>query len=672
MDEDDLEEIDEAELESLELDLEDEESLEDSELELAMGGELDVDEDLGDLDIDEDSSDLEEADDDDELQALDAELEGLDEDLEDLEDLEGEDLDGLDLDEALDEDDLDLEGEESLDEGELALDGELDVDEELEDLALEDDPADLDETDDDLQALDAELAGLDSELAEDDEDLEDLDDEDLEGLDLDLEDEGELALDGELEADEDLEDLEADFDEEELAELDDDDLESLDLDDELDDAELALDDDLIDDDLEDLDDQELAEDDLDADMEDAELAQLEQELQDLEGDLSTEGSVLEGAAPEPGDLIDELMGPADSNVEESLGPEILGPPPTLGAADDALFAGPAATDTLGDEFFSGPAAPNAAVEPVSPEITEEEGDGENADQDDGLLDDLVIDDAEEEERLEPPSKEYRSSILEALRQVQKSDSVTSRAEVLSVLESAVPKEYRAAVSERRRLVRLSCQYDVNCYQGNQIFHATISDISLGGMKIEVSRQLEAGSELQVSNPNRSEGEPDERIAAQVRWFRVKDDGLAEVGLQFVDPPEVLGRSWVVSLLNKVGMQSQVFNQRKYTRATADFDIDIIDETGDVYAGRCVDLGLGGALVDTDPVFALNDIVTFRCRSFGVHGLLEAESRLVKVKHLDDQYGRYALEFENLDAPTTKLLGRYVVDLLKLGRGPRSS
>ena len=118
------------------------------------------------------------------------------------------------------------------------------------------------------------------------------------------------------------------------------------------------------------------------------------------------------------------------------------------------------------------------------------------------------------------------------------------------------------------------------------------------------------------------------------------------------------------------MQSQVFNQRKYTRAAADFDINVLDEAGDVYPGRCVDLGLGGALIDTEPHFEQGDVVTFLCPSFGIHGRLEAEARVVTVKHLEDSYGRYAVEFENLDAATTKLLGRYVVDLLKLGRGHR--
>ena len=118
------------------------------------------------------------------------------------------------------------------------------------------------------------------------------------------------------------------------------------------------------------------------------------------------------------------------------------------------------------------------------------------------------------------------------------------------------------------------------------------------------------------------------------------------------------------------MQSQVFNQRKFSRAVGDFPGGIVTEEDLVYEGRCVDLGLGGALVDTAPGFEIGEIVTFRCLSFGIHGRLEAESKIVKIKEMNEDYGTYALEFQNLDAATTKLLGRYVVDLLKLGRSPR--
>ncbi len=338
---------------------------------------------------------------------------------------------------------------------------------------------------------------------------------------------------------------------------------------------------------------------------------------------------------------------------------------------DVFFSGPAQAADLGDDFFSGPAETETGLgdfEFSQPEAVPEEGD---EDEDDELIDDLEpIVEEQPQPTLVAPPKEYRSAILDALRKVQSKDEMQARADVLSVLEASVPPELRQVVSERRRLVRLSCEYDVNCYQGNQIFHATIRDISLGGMKIELTRQLEQGSLLEISNPDPVDGKSDKRVTAQVRWFRVNSNGKAEAGLQFVDPPEVLGRSWVVSLLNKVGMQSQVFNQRKYTRAVADFGVDIVAENGDVYEGRCVDLGLGGALIETVPDFEEGDTVTFRCLSFGIHGRLEAKSKIVKVKEKTDDYGTYAVEFVDLDAATTKLLGRYVVDLLKLGRTVR--
>ena len=476
----------------------------------------------------------------------------------------------------------------------------------------------------------------DAELAELEDDDEDLDDEDLE--DDDLED-----------AEESLED--EDIDDKELAELNAEELE----------AELA-----------ELDDEELGELEIDEkELEALSADELEAELADLDDNLGVEDELLAGvdkltADSQLGPPMAELTAPTDEGTGELLGA------PALADDADVLFSGPATESPIDEDFFSGPAdAPALDDSEFASQDFDEDLDDEEFDEDDDFIDDLdPMDEIDEEPALEAPTKEYRSSILEALRKVQRGDEAQTRADVLSVLEAAVPAEMRKVVSERRRLVRLSCEYDVNCYQGNQIFHATIQDISLGGMKIEVSRQLEQGSQLEVSNPNRTEGQEDQRVTAQVRWFRVNNAGKAEAGLQFVDPPEVLGRSWVVSLLNRVGMQSQVFNQRKYTRAVADFPVDIVTEEEDVYEGRCVDLGLGGALVDTAPGFEIGEIVTFRCLSFGIHGRLEAESKIVKIKEMNEDYGTYALEFQNLDAATTKLLGRYVVDLLKLGRSPR--
>ncbi len=389
----------------------------------------------------------------------------------------------------------------------------------------------------------------------------------------------------------------------------------------------------------------------------------EEPMEAAELTTELEEPIEEPAAPEP--PREELLGPEEG--------ELLGTPSVEDPIDD-LFSGPAPLDPIDDDFFSGPslAEEPSAVGPGPAELEAATASAEEEEADE-LLEDLAAPLEEEPETLETPTREYRSTILAALRQVKtQEDESATRADVLSVLEKAVPKEMRSGVAERRRLVRLSCEYEVNCYQGNQIFHATIRDISLGGMKIEVSRELEAMSLLEISNPNRTEDDADERITAQVRWYRVNPSGVAEAGLQFVDPPDVLGRSWIVSLLNRVGMQSQVFNQRKYTRAVADFDVELEDSEGELHWARCLDLGLGGALVlvPLESDLREGDEVLFRSHSFGVHGLLEAPSKVVKLKSQDGESGTYALEFGGLSPEMTKLLGRYIVDLLKLGRGTR--
>ena len=598
---------------------------EDEELdELELEDELDELAELDELDVAEDDLEAE-------LEALEV---GEDEELAELEELdededEEDELEELDLDEELAElEELD-EDEDEEESAELEPEDEGDE--------LEEELAELEELEEEDEELD-----LDEELAELEELDEDEDEEESAEIEPEDEEDEELDLDAELA---ELEELEEDEGEEESAELESEDEE----DEELDlDAELA--------ELEELDEDE-----------DEDLDGLDEELEELEElgefDLDLEDEFEEDEEPQ-----DELTGAPSAELLGPAGGELLGAPDTIDSPE-VLFSGPAQADAIGDEFFAGPAdaAPLGEVEFAQ---SEDAGEAEEFDEDDDFIEDLEPIDEPEEPELKAPTKEYRSQILEALRKVQSKDEAQARADVLSVLESAVPEELRQVVSERRRLVRLTCEYDVNCYQGNQIFHATIRDISLGGMKIEVSKQLQQGSQLEISNPHPTEGKPDKRVTAQVRWFRVNNSGQAEAGLQFVDPPEVLGRSWVVSLLNKVGMQSQVFNQRKYTRAVADFGVDIVDANDDVYEGRCVDLGLGGALVDSAPGFEEGDEVLFRCLSFGIHGRLEAKSKVVKIKEMTDDYGTYALEFYDLNAATTKLLGRYVVDLLKLGRTPR--
>ena len=139
----------------------------------------------------------------------------------------------------------------------------------------------------------------------------------------------------------------------------------------------------------------------------------------------------------------------------------------------------------------------------------------------------------------------------------------------------------------------------------------------------------------------------------------------EAGLQFSESPENLGRSWVVSLLNKVGMQSKVFNQRKFTRAEANLQVELRLEDGGVTAATCLDLGLGGALVACPDDLGEKPF-KLAIESFGIHEGLEVSCEVLQARP-DDQHGfTYSVRFVELSANQTKLLGRYVVDLLKAG------
>ena len=47
--------------------------------------------------------------------------------------------------------------------------------------------------------------------------------------------------------------------------------------------------------------------------------------------------------------------------------------------------------------------------------------------------------------------------------------------------------------ERRRLIRVRCDYQVSCIVGNRTFAARVLDMGLNGMRLEVPERLRGGS-----------------------------------------------------------------------------------------------------------------------------------------------------------------------------------
>ena len=597
---------------------------------------------------------------------------------EDLQDLENLDFGDEELDADVSLEDLDL--------SDIDL-NDLDMDLDLEELDLEDGLEDLSEVDfdeDEWQAdlLEPEEAELvDDELA--DPFLDDLDDELEEDLGLELEAEPEVDLDA-LEYLDDDEELEADPTQLDV------DLEGLDLEaDELDDIDFsdldleegdgeAIDIDLGDFDLDDLDDIDL------------DLAELEDE---------TEIVTLTSEALEEEPIVLEAP-PVE--VEEALGPpglELVELEPT--EATGFFEGGPleAAPSFLeGDELFASGELPalevsaEASVEgdllTGSVEALEPSGDffSESFEGDNSWLDAPVADSVDAPEWLKSPDEGF-PAIGEA-PPLDSPDKVSALEEAPSALEEAIeaasvpgevaspppaaveapPKPTGASAQERRKLVRLSCSYDLTAYVEGRPVPCKLMDISLGGGKLVGPDGFQRGQLIQVSNPL-PEAKTSDPVTARIVWMRPNRElaGKFDLGLQFEESPVALGKSWVITVINKISMSSKMFNQRKYTRAVANMPIEVVLITAERLPGTAIDLGLGGALLAVDRPMTPTTKITLHIGPLGNHDKLELRCEIISSRH--DENGRgwtHSVKFNEISTTQTKLLGKYVVDLLKTG------
>ena len=270
----------------------------------------------------------------------------------------------------------------------------------------------------------------------------------------------------------------------------------------------------------------------------------------------------------------------------------------------------------------------------------------------------------------PPVTEAPSTSLEAaIEEVAAEEAVAPPPPAAVEAPPAPSFDGGASAQERRRLVRLACSYDTSAYLEGRPVNVKLVDISLGGGKLQgPASNFQRGQLIQVSNPL-PEARVNEPVTARIVWIRPSRDeeGRFDIGLQFEESPEVLGKSWVITVLNKIGMQSKVFNQRKYTRAAANLPIEIDLKTKERTPGTALDIGLGGALLAVDRPLSPTTRFTLHMGPLGNHDKLELSCEVISSRHDEGGAGwTHSAKFVEISTTQTKLLGKYVVDLLKTG------
>lgn len=221
--------------------------------------------------------------------------------------------------------------------------------------------------------------------------------------------------------------------------------------------------------------------------------------------------------------------------------------------------------------------------------------------------------------------------------------------------------------DQRRAPRLLCCYDVECETEEETFQAVVSEVSLTGVRLELSTRLPREAIVTLRAEVAGELSP---VRCQVRWCRRSSEGLA-AGLAFHEAPEELSRSWVAGLLHSLGFGPEHAHQRRKSLRvpTPRLRVQMEGSSGQV-VGVALDLGVGGMLVESAGSLAVDDEVQL---TLGPHeGLTPITVKARVANRRERKTPAFGMAFLDVTPATMKALGNYVLAFLAArARGKRA-
>lgn len=216
-------------------------------------------------------------------------------------------------------------------------------------------------------------------------------------------------------------------------------------------------------------------------------------------------------------------------------------------------------------------------------------------------------------------------------------------------------------NEQRGLIRLRCDYQVQCQSGPSSCAARVVDIGLNGMRLFVDARVEAAAKLRVHAPASFTGPNSESVDCHVRWCRKrrKVEGY-EIGVQYDGKRGSMRRSWVKFLLKELGFDERsIFTRRKSVRAHGAIQGKLTSTDGREIGGTVRNLGAGGALFEADESLPGGTSVRLRLGPWRYLQAIELPGTVLAGGDL-----QCAIRFGKLTASQVRRLGNYVLQLLK--------
>jgi hypothetical protein len=224
----------------------------------------------------------------------------------------------------------------------------------------------------------------------------------------------------------------------------------------------------------------------------------------------------------------------------------------------------------------------------------------------------------------------------------------------------------ASPEEKRRLTRVRCDLPVYCEDGPRRFSASVVDLGQRGLRLRLPAPVAPGTVLAIYYAGSEARLALDRVVAEVRWCR-RPPGSDRVlaGLEWAQPESRLERSWARILLHEMGYESaSIFERRRWLRADSSLPAVLRLAGGGKAEGRVANLGLGGALVETEETLPRRAPLEIELGPTWQLPALRLPGVVLHSRPLRRGAAwLHGVQFSQLTPGTTRLLGRYLFRLL---------
>ncbi len=216
---------------------------------------------------------------------------------------------------------------------------------------------------------------------------------------------------------------------------------------------------------------------------------------------------------------------------------------------------------------------------------------------------------------------------------------------------------RWSYSDRRRLLRVDCSFEVEVRKDRETIKAEVRNMGLGGLQVLCHGLLEKGESIQVRLPNTKAPVRYDTVTCQVRWSQ-KSGPVTLVGLHFTEDESYMTRSWVFHTLKALGREAaRVYQKREAVRV--DCVLPATLKVGkEQRSARLRDLGLNGARVESEG--AVIEHGTLLKLRFGPYQRLPRVSVFGEVILVrGHRVPHYGLKFNRFEEGSPETVARYL-------------